>query len=63
MMMSLRTFSEWSDEMVDLCVEFRDSGVVGIDIAGSEDGADEEKYSAGHVNAFKVRLPHYCIRL
>ena len=29
---------EWSQEILDLCIQFRDHGVVGIDIAGDEGG-------------------------
>jgi len=34
----IRGKPEWSEEILNLCIRFRDSGVVGIDIAGDEAG-------------------------
>ena len=34
----IRGMPQWSAEILDLCVHFRDHGVVGIDIAGNESG-------------------------
>lgn len=34
----IRGKPEWSKEILDLCIQFKDQGVVGIDIAGDEAG-------------------------
>lgn len=34
----IRGKPEWSEEILDLCIHFKDEGVVGIDIAGDEGG-------------------------
>lgn len=34
----IRGKPEWSQDILNLCIEFRDKGVVGIDIAGDEGG-------------------------
>lgn len=34
----IRGKPEWSKEILELCVQFKDKGVVGIDIAGDEGG-------------------------
>ena len=43
----IRGKPEWSQEILDLCIQFKGSGVVGIDIAGDEGGEavieEEEK--------------------
>lgn len=36
----IRGKPEWSREILELCVEFREKGVVGIDIAGNEGGIE-----------------------
>ena len=43
---------EWSKEVLDLCVEFKGEGVVGIDIAGDERLANPTHEL--HVKAFEV---------
>lgn len=34
----IRGKPEWSNQILDLCIQFKDKGVVGIDIAGDEAG-------------------------
>ena len=48
--------SDWSDEVVNLAAEFREDGVVGIDIAGgSEDPlVSVEHIAPPHIAAFTV---------
>ena len=43
---------EWSKEVLDLCVEFKNDGVVAIDIAGDEQLANPTHEL--HVRAFEV---------
>lgn len=47
------SFSDWSLEIVELCQEFSNDGVVGMDLAGDE-VLGEIPAMKGHVNAFKV---------
>ena len=46
----IRGKPEWSEEILNLCIKYRNSGVVGIDIAGDEAGEvtikDEEQGKA-----------------
>lgn len=44
--------SEWSNEIVDLCLEFRNYGVVGMDVAGDESIGPFDPVT---VEAFSVR--------
>lgn len=46
-------FSDWSLEILSLCQEFSNDGVVGMDLAGDEI-LGEIPAMKGHVNAFKV---------
>ena len=48
---------EWSKEVLDLCVEFRNDGVVAIDIAGDERLANPTHEL--HAKAFEVSLLMY----
>ncbi|XP_074656494.1 adenosine deaminase-like [Tubulanus polymorphus] len=48
----IRPFPAWSEDVVDLCAEFRDSGVVGIDLAGNEP-THEHETDQRHINAFQ----------
>ncbi|CAJ0579702.1 unnamed protein product, partial [Mesorhabditis spiculigera] len=48
----IRAHDEWNQEILKLVDEFRDSGVVAIDIAGCADGADE-KYEPSAIMVFK----------
>lgn len=50
---SLVLFLDWSLEVVSLCQEFANDGVVGIDLAGDE-SLGEIPAMKGHVIAFKV---------
>ena len=45
---------EWSKEVLDLCVEFRNDGVVAIDIAGDERLANPTHEL--HIKTFQVSL-------
>lgn len=70
----IRGKPEWSEEILNLCIKFRDSGVVGIDIAGDEAGEgtikeeDQGKIcviSQYHVHSFfcsmEIIIPVFCI--
>ncbi|XP_041361432.1 adenosine deaminase-like [Gigantopelta aegis] len=48
----IRSSSEWSKEVASLCKEFRNSGVVGIDIAMSEFLSDQHPDECPHRQAF-----------
>ena len=39
----IRGKPEWSQDILNLCIKFKDSGVVGIDIAGDEAGEETIK--------------------
>ena len=47
---------DWSLEIVDLCEEFRDRNVVGLDIAGDE-SMGEIPAMKEHIMAFQVSCP------
>ena len=47
-------FPEWSLEILSLCQEFSNDGVVGIDLAGDETLLGENPAMKEHVNAFMV---------
>lgn len=43
-MCALWPFTQWTQELVDYCKEYRDRGVVGLDIAGDPGQATEEEW-------------------
>ena len=45
---------EWSSDIADLAIQYKDRGVVGVDIAGDELAAMDQK----HIDAFKVLHVH-----
>lgn len=52
----IRGKPEWSSQILELCVQFKDKGVVGIDIAGDEAGEkpiDEEGFGKFITTKFK----------
>ena len=50
---SLSSLKDWSLEIVDLCEEFRNRNVVGLDIAGDE-SMGEIPAMKEHIMAFQV---------
>lgn len=46
-----------SKDIAKLCLEFKDDGVVGIDIAGSEDYSDNKQFQP-HIDAFQFCRKH-----
>lgn len=44
-------FPQWSMELADMCIVYRDKGVVGLDLAGSTDGIPHDQWQM-HVDAF-----------
>lgn len=53
----IRGKPEWSQDILDLCVQYKNEGVVGIDIAGDEGGAEPiEGEESGMVKLHNVRL-------
>ena len=54
--------ADWSHEVVDLCEEFRNRNVVGLDIAGDE-GKGEVAAIKEHVKAFQVKYGQNIKRL
>ena len=50
---------EWSKEVLDLCVDFKNEGIVAIDLAGDERLANPTHEL--HIKAFQVRVQVSCI--
>jgi len=48
----IRGFEVWNNEVIELATDLKHLGVVGIDVAGSAHGADEQ-YDAGTIHVFK----------
>ena len=50
----IRGVPQWSNQILELCLRYRHQGVVGIDIAGNESGAepipDEDKGLRHHLS-------------
>ena len=49
----IREFPEWTPEIVDLAIEYKNKGIVGIDLAGDEIQFDNTLYEKDFQKAFK----------
>ena len=55
-------FVAWSSEVLELCREFKDRGVVGMDLAGSENFTEKNPTQEEHIQAFKVQSTDAAVR-